>query len=78
MGKTILITGSSGGLGLEFARVYARRKCDLVLAARSEGKLYAIRNQFEAEYGIKVYVCAVDLSAVNAALDVFNYTLEET
>ena len=61
MAKTVLITGASGGLGLEFARIYARRKCDFVLVARSEGKLYAIKNQFETEYGIKAHVYATRL-----------------
>lgn len=75
--KTVLITGASGGLGLEFAKIYAEKKCDLVLVARSTGKLLALRNQFETEYGIKVYVCAVDLSVPDAALEVFNYTLEQ-
>ena len=74
--KAILITGASGGLGLEFAKFFAEKKCDLVLVARSTGKLLAMKNQFEREYGIKVYVCAVDLSVPDAALDVFNYTLE--
>ena len=40
MRKTVLITGASGGLGLEFARIYAREGFDLVVVARSEGKLY--------------------------------------
>ena len=75
--KTVLITGASGGLGLEFAKIYAEKKCDLVLVARSAGKLLSLKNQFETEYGIKVYVCAVDLSVPDAALEVFNCTLEQ-
>ena len=41
--KTALITGASGGLGLEFAKIYAKKKCDLLLVARNEGKLFTIR-----------------------------------
>lgn len=74
--KTALITGASGGLGFEFAKILAGRKYDLVLVARNEGKLYALKNNLETKYGISVYVCAADLSVVDAALDVFNYTLE--
>lgn len=74
--KTALITGASGGLGLEFAKILAQKKYDLVLVARNEGKLYAVKNELEAEHGISVYPYAADLSAVDAALDVFNYTLE--
>lgn len=74
--KTALITGASGGLSFEFAKIYAGKKYDLVLVARNEGKLFAIKNRFEKEFGINVYVCAADLSVVDAALEVFNYALE--
>lgn len=75
--KTALITGASGGLGLEFARILAKRKYNLVLVARNEGKLFSIKNELERKYRIDVNVFATDLSKVDAALDVFNYTLEE-
>ncbi len=74
--KTALITGASGGLGLEFAKILAKKKYNLVLVARNEGKLYSIKNELESKYGIEVNFCAADLSKVDAALDVFNYTLE--
>lgn len=76
MENTALITGASGGLGLEFAKILAQKNYDLVLVARNEGRLYALKNEFETKYGITVYVCAADLSVKDAALDVFNFTLE--
>ncbi|MBO5576210.1 MAG: SDR family NAD(P)-dependent oxidoreductase [Ruminococcus sp.] len=36
--KTVLITGASGGLGLEFAKLLAKKKYALVLVARKELK----------------------------------------
>ncbi len=69
-----MITGASGGLGLAFARICAKKHYDLVLVARSEGKLHALKDQLENEYGIRVYVCPADLSVPDAALDVYNYT----
>lgn len=32
----VLITGASGGLGYEFAKLFARDGCDLALIARFE------------------------------------------
>ena len=74
--KTALITGASGGLGLEFAKLLEKKKYVPVLVARNEGKLYALKNELEEQYHITVYVFACDLSKKDAALDVFDYTLE--
>ncbi len=65
--KIALITGASGGLGLEFAKILAKKKYNLVPVARNEGKLYSIKNELESKYGIDVNVCAADLSKVDAA-----------
>lgn len=46
--KTALITGASGGLGLEFAKILAKKRYNLVLVARNEGKLYSIKNELES------------------------------
>jgi short-subunit dehydrogenase len=75
--KTALITGASGGLGFEFAKILAKRYYDLVLVARNEGKLYALKNELETEHGVAVFPYTADLSVVDAALDVFKYTLEQ-
>ena len=72
--KTALVTGASGGLGLEFARLLAKEKCDLVLVARNEGKLNGIKGELEGEHGITAWVCPCDLSRVDAALEVFRFT----
>ena len=76
MKPTALITGASGGLGLEFAKLCARDGYDLVLAARSENRLNDIKSQLEKTYHICVYVFPVDLSKKDAALDVYRFTKE--
>lgn len=61
-GKTVLVTGASGGIGEAFAREVARRGGKLVLVARSEAKLRALA----AELG-GAHVIALDLGATGAA-----------
>ena len=42
MTATVLITGASNGIGLEFAKIHAEQGDNLVLVARSKGKLEAL------------------------------------
>ncbi|MCI5699615.1 MAG: SDR family NAD(P)-dependent oxidoreductase [Lachnospiraceae bacterium] len=37
MSQTVLITGASGGLGLEFAKIFSREGYNLLIVARREG-----------------------------------------
>jgi len=69
MSDTALITGASSGIGAEFARYHARKGGDLVLTARSEGKLRALAAELEAAHGIKAHLVAVDLGAPGGAQD---------
>ena len=68
--NTALITGASSGIGFEFAGLFARDAHDLVLVARSEGKLRELASQLEAQFGIAATVIAVDLSKPDAAQEI--------
>ena len=65
--NTALITGASSGIGLELANLFARDGNDLVLVARSEGKLRQIASRLEGEFGIATRVLAADLAKPHAA-----------
>lgn len=67
-----LITGASSGIGLELARVHAQSGGDVILVARSEDKLQALKGELEAAHGIKAHVYACDLSAPGAAEKLYN------
>ncbi|WP_444944836.1 SDR family NAD(P)-dependent oxidoreductase [Microbulbifer sp. ZKSA006] len=75
--ETALITGASGGIGLELARIHAAKGGNLVLVARSEGKLLALKQQLEREFGIQAMVIAEDLSDPLSAQRVFACTQRE-
>ncbi|MGE0600802.1 MAG: SDR family NAD(P)-dependent oxidoreductase [Dehalococcoidia bacterium] len=59
--KTALVTGASSGLGRDMARELARRGCNLVLVARREERLLALKAELEPEHGISVHVIPIDL-----------------
>lgn len=59
---TALITGASGGIGYELAKLFAQDKHDLVLVARSGEKLAQIANELQAR-GVTVKTFSLDLTA---------------
>jgi short-subunit dehydrogenase len=61
-----VVTGASGGIGLEIARVLAREGYDVVLVARSAARLAAISTELEAEYKIRAVPIALDLATDEA------------
>ena len=74
MSETALITGASGGIGAEFARIHAAAGGDLVLVARNREKLEEIKADLESSHGISVLTIAMDLSRDDAADRVFAQT----
>jgi short-subunit dehydrogenase len=69
--KLALVTGASGGIGLEFAKLLAQAGYDLALVARSNDKLDAIAAELRTAHGIAAQTIVCDLAKPNAAHDVF-------
>ena len=63
--ETVLITGASGGIGAELARVFAKSGSALVLTARSVDKLEALARELRAKQGVAVRVVAADLAVAD-------------
>jgi short-subunit dehydrogenase len=59
--STVLITGSSGGIGFELAKLFARDHHNLVLVARSADKLARVATGLQA-HGVTVKTVALDLA----------------
>lgn len=74
MKQTALITGASNGIGLELAKIHAKKGGDVVLVARSKEKLAELAHDLANTYGIKATVIAQDLSEPNAAQAIFAQT----
>jgi len=74
MANLALITGASGGIGLELARIHAEKGGDLVLVARSKDKLGTLAAELSSAHGVQVTVLAEDLAHPGAAKRVFEAT----
>jgi short-subunit dehydrogenase len=70
--RTALITGASGGIGAELARLFARDGWNVVLVARSRDGLEKVGRELSQAYGIRHHVLPADLAdpaAPRAILD---------
>jgi NAD(P)-dependent dehydrogenase (short-subunit alcohol dehydrogenase family) len=65
-GRTAVVTGATGGIGLETARILAARGVDVVLACRDKAKADQISVRFNAEPGGRVRVVRLDLSSLDS------------
>ncbi len=67
--NTVLITGASSGIGEALAHCFARTHYNVVLVARSEGKLQALAELLAQKYGVTATVQAADLATPGAPAD---------
>jgi hypothetical protein len=65
--ESALITGASGGIGLELAHVFAEHGFDLIVVARREAQLQGLAERCRKEHGVTVHVLPTDLLAPGAS-----------
>jgi uncharacterized protein len=73
---TALITGASGGIGYELAKLFARDHYNLVLVARNGDKLTQVAEELKAS-GVWVKTVALDLTEPPAAKFLFDQLQRE-
>jgi short-subunit dehydrogenase len=74
--STALITGASGGIGYEFAKLFARDHHSLVLVARGADKLAQVATELQG-HGLTVKTIALDLAAPLAPKFLFDQLQRE-
>ena len=74
--STVLITGASGGIGYELAKLFARDHHNLILVARSASKLAQVANELQAS-GITVKTIGLDLAQPPATKFLFDQLQRE-
>ena len=72
-----LITGASSGIGREMAALFAADRHDLIITARSQGKLDDVKRTLEHRYGVHVETVALDLSESDAPQQLHDYTVSQ-
>src|SRR5579862_1076744 len=74
--STVLITGASGGIGYELAKLFARDHHNLILVARSGDKLAQVAAELRV-HGVTVKTIALDLSQPPAPMFLFDQLRRE-
>ena len=67
-----LVTGASSGIGREFAMLLAEKGHDLVIVARREDRLVALKREVSSRFGVRAMVISEDLSHAAAARRIFD------
>lgn len=75
-GKNIVITGASGGIGAEIAKLCAASGANLVLLARSMDKLEKLKAEFQETYRVNVNVFQLDVSDTAQVEKIFKQIFE--
>lgn len=68
----VLITGTTSGLGREFARLFAKNGYNIVAVARNEVLLQQQKQELERQFGVEMVYIVKDLSAENSAQEVYD------
>ena len=66
-----LITGASGGIGYELAKLFAKDHHDLALVARNGPRLAQVADELQRQFKITVKTLALDLTEPSAPLALF-------
>lgn len=78
-GKVALITGSTRGIGLATAQVFARAGAHVVVSGRSSDKLQEVRAGIEADVaGARVSTLELDITDIDSVKTAFQSLFRET
>ena len=74
--KTVLITGTTSGIGYALSKCFAEKHYNLVLVSRDSDKLALQKRELE-KYGVSIFTISKDLSKKGSALEIYQETKNE-
>jgi short-subunit dehydrogenase len=69
--ETVLITGASGGIGYEFAKLFAQDRYNLILVARRGAELARVADELRSRFNASVGSVVLDLGLDDAPQTLF-------
>jgi len=77
MNPTALVTGASGGIGYELAKLFAKDHFNVVLVARSAPKLMQFADELQRQFSVSAKAVPLDLTAAPAPQFLFDQLQRE-
>jgi short-subunit dehydrogenase len=71
MNKKVLITGASGGIGYEMAKVFAEKSYDLIMVARRREIMDALADEVKKKFGVNAHIMVQDLAHEGSGLKLY-------
>lgn len=68
--RTALVTGASGGIGWELAKLFARDGFDVAIVGRYPARLEELAQELEERFGVATHVISKDLAGDDAPREV--------
>ena len=75
-GQVAIVTGCSGGLGVQMAKALANQGCNIVPIARRMEKLEEVAEELRKEYNVDVLPIRCDITNTEMVEDVVKKTME--
>lgn len=75
-GQVAIVTGCSGGLGVQMAKALANQGCNIVPIARRMEKLEEVAADLRADYGVEVLPIRCDITQTEMVEDVVTKVME--
>jgi len=76
-GQVALVTGCSGGLGVQMAKALANQGCNIVAIARRQEKLDEVCKEIKEEFGVETLALKCDITDTDNVNDVVAKALEK-
>lgn len=75
-GQVAIVTGCSGGLGVQMAKALANQGCNIVPVARRKELIEAVAENITAEHGVKTLPITCDVTETEQVVRVVEKTME--
>lgn len=75
-GQVAVVTGASGGLGVQMAKALANQGCNIVVMARRQEKIDEVAKEIAEEFGVETAAIRVDITDTEIVEDAVKQAME--